>query len=256
MELRLGFLERLLDQLYGGDSATEIWSPCLTCSAQEHVVRFFARQRFSDQKDLAAGNRQRFAPRARQRLFDALQAVHLRGETHITVRELRAALVYHFVWNPLLSATIMRARNPHHIGSGPSLLKSAGRQGDVLGELVRLDPALEAHPQIDRTASASQRGKSNLNQPDVVPTSSGQKTPLGNSPMLLTWRRADTYVFFKKLPISALTEKSSPSFVLAYAAASHVWKTFLTRHTRDRELYRCELHREHLRKLRFGWKSP
>ena len=32
--------------------------------------------------------------RARERLFEALQAVHLRGETHITVRELRAALVY------------------------------------------------------------------------------------------------------------------------------------------------------------------
>ena len=32
--------------------------------------------------------------RARARLFEALQAVHLRGETHVTVRELLAALVY------------------------------------------------------------------------------------------------------------------------------------------------------------------
>ena len=89
--------------------------------------------------------------RARQRLFEALQAVHLRGETHITVRELRATLVYilfgvHFCQEyhgefdvPVLSYWD-RAFSPD----------SPGRQGEVLRELVRFDPALEAHPQIDR----------------------------------------------------------------------------------------------------------
>ena len=88
--------------------------------------------------------------RARQRLFEMLQAVHLRGETHITVRELRAALVYilfgvHFC-------------SDYHNGAGELLPywdrafapESPGRQGEVLQELIRFDPALEAHPQIDR----------------------------------------------------------------------------------------------------------
>ena len=88
--------------------------------------------------------------RARRRLFEALQAVHLRGETHITVRELRAALVYvlfgiHFC-------------DEYHVGNDEALpywdrafaAESLARQGEVLRELARFDPALESHPQIDR----------------------------------------------------------------------------------------------------------
>jgi len=89
--------------------------------------------------------------RARQRLFEALQAVHVRGDTHITVRELRAALVYvlfgiHFCAEYHGESDILalpywdRAFSPD----------SPGRQGDLLRELARFDPALEAHPQIDR----------------------------------------------------------------------------------------------------------
>jgi len=88
---------------------------------------------------------------ARNRLFEALQAVHLRGETHITVRELRAALVYilfgvhfcqdyHVEFEAPIPSYWDRAFSPD----------SPGRQGEVLRELVRFDPALEAHPKIDR----------------------------------------------------------------------------------------------------------
>ncbi len=87
------FLEHLLDQLYGGDNAAEIWSPCLSCSAQERCEVFRATKVFGPE-GLGGGATSAVRSRARQRLFDALQAVHLRGETHITVRELRAALVY------------------------------------------------------------------------------------------------------------------------------------------------------------------
>ena len=146
--IETGFLERLLDQLYGGDSATEIWSPCLTCSAQEHCEVFRATKVFGPE-GLGGGEPPAVRARARQRIFDALQAVHLRGETHITVRELRAALVY-------ILFGIHSCRDYHAGQKSPPYWErafspeSAGRQGEVLRELVRLDPALEAHPQIDR----------------------------------------------------------------------------------------------------------
>ncbi len=142
------FLERLLNQLYGGDKAPEIWAPCLTCSAHEHCEVFRATKVFAPE-GLGVGVPPTVRARARQRLFDALQAVHLRGETHITVRELRAALVY------ILFG--IHSCSDYHAGQKSSPYwerafsqESAGRQGDVLRELVRLDPALEAHPQIDR----------------------------------------------------------------------------------------------------------
>ena len=87
------FLHRLLDQLYGAKEAAATWTPCQSCSAKDRCDVFRAARVFGP--DGLPG----LAPtdvrlRARQRLFEALQAVHLRGETHVTVRELRAALVY------------------------------------------------------------------------------------------------------------------------------------------------------------------
>ena len=148
--IETGFLHRLVDALYGGDRAADIWAPCRTCSAQERcevfrATRIFAPGGLADEtvRDLA-----------RERLFDSLQAVHLRGETHITVRELRAALVY-----VLFGIHYCSEYHADGDGSGPTAQpywdralspESSGRQGEVLRELPRFDPALEAHPQIDR----------------------------------------------------------------------------------------------------------
>ena len=93
--------------------------------------------------------------RARTRLFEALQAVHLRGDTHITVRELRAALVYVLFgvhhcsdYHASIDDADMSAPQPYWDRAfSPG---STGRQGEVLRELPRFDPSLEAHPQIDR----------------------------------------------------------------------------------------------------------
>ena len=147
--IETGFLDRLLDKLYGGDRAAEIWEPCRTCSAQERCEVRRAAFLFGP-AGLPGMASQEQRSRARQRLFEALQAVHLRGETHITVRELRAAVVYvlfgvHFcsdyhTGTDTLSPYWDRAFSP----------ESPERQGEVLRELVRFDPALEAHPQIDR----------------------------------------------------------------------------------------------------------
>ena len=146
------FLDRLVESLYGGESAAVIWKPCLTCSAQERCEVFRATQTFGPDKLANNGVR----ARARNRLFEALQAVHLRGETHITIRELRASLVY-------ILFGIHYCSDYHENSGGSGSLTwqpywerafspgSARRQGEVLRELARFDPALEAHPQIDRS---------------------------------------------------------------------------------------------------------
>ncbi|MXZ20901.1 MAG: hypothetical protein F4Y84_09940, partial [Caldilineaceae bacterium SB0665_bin_25] len=150
------FLERLLDQLYGGENATEIWSPCLTCSAQDRCEVFRATKTFGPE-ELGVGVPPTVRARARQRLFDALQAVHLRGETHITVRELRAALVY-ILFGVHFCRDYHEGRSASPYWDRAFSPQSAGRQGEVLRELIRLDPALEAHPQIDRKLLRENQG--------------------------------------------------------------------------------------------------
>jgi serine/threonine protein kinase len=144
------FLERLLDHLYGGDQASSLWAPCQACSAQDRCEVLRATRLFGPET-LAAGVLPEVRTRARQRLFEALQAVHLRGETHITVRELRAALVY------ILFGT--HYCDDYHADTATNVsaywdrtfwVDSFARQGEVLSELARFDPGLEAHPQIDR----------------------------------------------------------------------------------------------------------
>ena len=143
------FLERLIDSLYGGEQAPRIWEPCETCSAQDRCEVRRAMRLFGPQGIPGMASQEK-RNRARQRLFEMLQAVHLRGETHITVRELRGALVY-----ILFGVQFCR---DYHSGADATLPywerafspESPGRQGEVLQELIRFDPALEAHPQIDR----------------------------------------------------------------------------------------------------------
>jgi hypothetical protein len=130
--IETSFLERLLDHLYGGGQASVIWAPCQSCSAKNRCEVFRA-TRFFGPDGIPGTEHKEIRSRSRQRLFEAMQAVHLRGETHITVRELRAALVYilfgvHFCQEyhgesdvPVLSYWD-RAFSPD----------SPGRQGDVL----------------------------------------------------------------------------------------------------------------------------
>lgn len=143
------FLESLLDHLYGGEKTAEIWSVCGTCSAKDRCRVFQAVGLFGPaaiKSPVPAVVRSR----ARSRLFEALQAVHLRGETHITVRELRAALVY------ILFG--VHYCDDYHAGNDGSLpywerafaAESPARQGEVLWELARFDPAMESHPLVDR----------------------------------------------------------------------------------------------------------
>lgn len=135
------FLEVLLDRFLegGGDDP---WQPCAGCTAQNRCTAWHSVQALRDPDN---------ALRLRLRLTDALQACHQRGETHITARELRAALSYIFFGvhdcaelheNPDLRPIRywQRAFDAH----------SPYRQGELLAELARFDPALEAHPILDR----------------------------------------------------------------------------------------------------------
>lgn len=144
------FLDRLVDQLYGGAKAEAIWSPCLSCASRNRCEVFRAARVFGPEGVPERISEQQHR-HARRRLYDMLKAVHMRGETHITMRELRAALVYvlfgvdyceDYHKKPLESFFPYwdRAFSP----------RSPNRQGPVLMELLRFDPALDAHPHIDR----------------------------------------------------------------------------------------------------------
>ncbi len=147
------FLEHLVDHLYGDTRAEANWSACRVCSAKDRCPVFQATRVFGP-SSLDSPVPPDVRHRARQRLFDALQAVHLRGETHITVRELRAALVYilfgvHFC-DDYHGGTFIDERGPLPYWDRAFAADSPARQGEVLRELARFDPALESHPQIDR----------------------------------------------------------------------------------------------------------
>src|SRR5208337_438452 len=136
--------------LYGGERAPNIWSPCQSCCAKDRC-QVFRSMRIFGPDGLPSLAPKEMRIRARERLFEALQAVHLRGETHVTVRELRAALVY-------ILFGVHYCQDYHGESGGFALPywdrafapDSPGRQGEVLRELARFDPSLEAHPQIDR----------------------------------------------------------------------------------------------------------
>ena len=159
-DIETGFLEALVDRLYGGEHAPEFWTPCQTCSAEGRCEVRRAMRLFGP-KGVPGVRPEKERARARQRLFEALQAVYLRGETHITVRELRASLVYILFGTHYCSDY----HQPSDAASGPQPYwdrafapDSPAKQGDVLRELIRFDPALEAHPKIDRHLSRFNAG--------------------------------------------------------------------------------------------------
>ena len=151
--VQTNFLASLVDRLYGGEEAQSKWMPCKTCSAQDRCEVFKAARIFGPEG--IPGEPTAVRNHARERLFAAIQAVHLRGETHITVRELRAALVYilfgvHYCLDYHRGDDRLGSGDPWSYWDRTFSSESPGRQGELLRDLVRFDPALEAHPQIDR----------------------------------------------------------------------------------------------------------
>lgn len=142
------FLSRLIDRLLGGERASEIWSPCLKCEAWDRCTAGPNAHRLLAASDSPQGQ---LGQRIRARLSDTLQAVHQRGQIHITTRELRGMLSY------VLFGVTACAELHSDPGLRPGSLwdmlfspDSPFRQGELLPELAALDPALESHPQLDR----------------------------------------------------------------------------------------------------------
>lgn len=139
------FLNALLDRFLGSQLKDDPWAPCVRCSAQERCSAVASVRTLRDGK---------LGPRVRRKLADALQASHLRGETHITARELRAALVFILFGihdcqelhdNPELKPAPYWDRAFSAAGEA-----GEGRQGELLAELAHFDPALEADSILDR----------------------------------------------------------------------------------------------------------
>jgi hypothetical protein len=142
------FLENLITQIIGGAEASRVWEPCINCSAQSRCTAWRSARFLGvshDQADRQQGEL------LRARLGEALQIVHQRNEVHITMRELKAALAY-ILFGTLYCTELHSDPNkdqetPWDLAFDPA---SPLRQGELLRELARLDPALEAHPLIDR----------------------------------------------------------------------------------------------------------
>jgi hypothetical protein len=135
------FLDTLLDRFLDGPDGKP-WSDCESCSA---APRCTALRSVTLLKDGARGGL------IRQRFTLALQACHQRGEVHITARELRAVLSYVF-FGVHSCADLHQAPDlmPEGFWQRCFDAESAHRQGDLLAELARLDPALECDPDQDR----------------------------------------------------------------------------------------------------------
>ena len=142
------FLDNLITQVVGGEETRNTWQPCQTCSAQSRCTAWRSARLLGASVSDAE---QRQGALLRERLTLALQAVHQRNEVHITTRELKAALSY-------ILFGIRYCAELHH---NPALVPEAPwdlafdpdsplRQGGLLKELTYLDPAMEAHPRIDR----------------------------------------------------------------------------------------------------------
>ncbi len=141
-ELRADFLSALLDRFLGVGQEVDPWAGCATCTAQHRCTASHSVQ------NLRAADT---GPHLRARLADALQACHLRGEIHITARELRAALAFLF----------FGVHDCGELHADPELMpprywdrtfaaNAPQRQGELLAELARFDPALESNPLLDR----------------------------------------------------------------------------------------------------------
>lgn len=142
------FVDRLITKLVGGKEVREVWKPCRTCSARMRCSMRASAEMMgaSDDQDVL-----RQGALLRSRLTAALQAVHQRNEVHITARELKATLSYVLfgihICEDLHADVSLFPHAPADFAFDPG---SELRQGELLRELTRLDPALEAHARIDR----------------------------------------------------------------------------------------------------------
>lgn len=142
------FVDNMINRLIGGENAPDIWRACRTCTARERCPMRRSADMMGASDDpsvIARGNL------LKGRLTEALQAVHLRNEVHITARELKAAISYVLFGlhscEDIHDNPDLELHDPADYAFDP---ESPNRQGELLRELARLDPALNVNARIDR----------------------------------------------------------------------------------------------------------
>ncbi len=140
--IQANFFTTLLDRFLGTEQEQDPWAGCTTCTAQHRCTSWHSVQALRTPE---------IGDRLRARLADALQACHLRGEAHITARELRSALA--FIFFGVHDCSELHA-DPELMPPGYWERAFAAdvpqRQGELLAELARFDPALDSNPLLDR----------------------------------------------------------------------------------------------------------
>ncbi len=135
----------------------DVWKPCHTCTANNYCSAWESVQTVRNEQK---------GKLLRNRLYESFQAVHHRGEIHITARELRATLSYIFFGiyycTDLHQDPDIRPGHYYDRAFDPA---SSARQGEVLQELTFFDPALEAHPKVDRYLLGQNNSGENASPP-------------------------------------------------------------------------------------------
>lgn len=131
----------LLDKFIGGGDVEKIWEPCKACLANDRCAAWMSI------KTLCSP----VGRRVRESIIHSFKAVHMRGEKHITARELRASLSYIF-FNVYDCEDLHQNQDltPTPYWDMVFAPDTPYRQGNLLHELTMLDPALDSHPTIDR----------------------------------------------------------------------------------------------------------
>ena len=175
--LDTGFVDALISRMVGPEGT---WKPCETCTAQVRCPAWRSVRALTDDR----------SERVRKRMVRALQAVHQRGEVHITARELRAAIAY--VFFGIHTCSDLHADPnlaPLHYWDRAFDPDSGHRQGLLLSELQALDPALEVHPVIDRYLRREPAGDA---QSDY-PVASQKKLASRRRQAYFEWTEADLH---------------------------------------------------------------
>ena len=206
-----GFVDELVNKLTFSNQFGEVWAPCLTCTAKNRCSAFQTVSLLNDDKIESVTLKK--GARARSQLYSAFQAVHQRGEIHITARELRSALSY----------IIFGIHHCDDLHQNPDLQpenyfdrafnsNSELRQGDLLKELALFDPSLESHPHIDRYLKS--RRPVNIGDPVAYPElrlssarrkayfewKSKEVERVGNKELALTIARGKHVDLFRRVP--------------------------------------------------------
>lgn len=177
-DISTDFLDTLLNKLIGG-TEEDLWDSCQTCRANNYCSAWESVQLLRDKgKGLIV----------RERLYSVLQAVHQRGEIHITAREVRAAISYIFFGTYYCTDLHeIPDLKPGHYYDRAFDPGSHYRQGEVLHELIFLDPSLEAHPKVDRYLLGHKDSENNFSSPHYQ----GLPLPSARRRAFFEWTRED-----------------------------------------------------------------